>query len=370
MLKHYLLFQLIYNGHYDKAINYAQAVWRPLKKSENLINYPEHPFVNTLYIKDLQECYLASLEHKNFDKDAFLDKIVSMGFDEDKGQIDKVIDTLKSDLPLGDIKDGLLIKPQEQLLILNIHFLKYMYNTYQMPFIFSEWLWNIIATTSIFGKQKGAENWFYVDCATLDQHIAEKYDTFFSANQLELFGQVWGLDFVFEFLHSSKLLSDEHYHNMLENISFLKNEMIRIVGINLWQMQFVKNWPNANNSSVDPSLQPLFDDSFNLEDDDAIERINSYSSKAPVSERAQDELKKGKNKRNKENDYEPLPLLNDDWGSEEYQKKEPVINTEPKVPVINTEPKVSVINTEPKVGRNEPCPCGSGKKYKKCCLNK
>jgi preprotein translocase subunit SecA len=23
--------------------------------------------------------------------------------------------------------------------------------------------------------------------------------------------------------------------------------------------------------------------------------------------------------------------------------------------------------TEPKVGRNEPCPCGSGKKYKKCC---
>ena len=23
-----------------------------------------------------------------------------------------------------------------------------------------------------------------------------------------------------------------------------------------------------------------------------------------------------------------------------------------------------------KIGRNEPCPCGSGKKYKKCCLDK
>ena len=22
---------------------------------------------------------------------------------------------------------------------------------------------------------------------------------------------------------------------------------------------------------------------------------------------------------------------------------------------------------EPKVGRNDPCPCGSGKKYKQCC---
>ena len=25
------------------------------------------------------------------------------------------------------------------------------------------------------------------------------------------------------------------------------------------------------------------------------------------------------------------------------------------------------ITAEKKVGRNEPCPCGSGKKYKKCC---
>ena len=26
-----------------------------------------------------------------------------------------------------------------------------------------------------------------------------------------------------------------------------------------------------------------------------------------------------------------------------------------------------VVNKDPKVGRNDPCPCGSGKKYKKCC---
>ena len=28
------------------------------------------------------------------------------------------------------------------------------------------------------------------------------------------------------------------------------------------------------------------------------------------------------------------------------------------------------VRETPKVGRNEPCPCGSGKKYKKCCLDK
>ncbi|MEI9885828.1 MAG: SEC-C metal-binding domain-containing protein [Rhizomicrobium sp.] len=34
------------------------------------------------------------------------------------------------------------------------------------------------------------------------------------------------------------------------------------------------------------------------------------------------------------------------------------------------ESKRQVVNLTPKVGRNDPCPCGSGKKHKKCCLAK
>lgn len=30
----------------------------------------------------------------------------------------------------------------------------------------------------------------------------------------------------------------------------------------------------------------------------------------------------------------------------------------------------SKVELETKVGRNDPCPCGSGRKYKKCCLGK
>jgi SEC-C motif-containing protein len=32
---------------------------------------------------------------------------------------------------------------------------------------------------------------------------------------------------------------------------------------------------------------------------------------------------------------------------------------------VQREPPVA--RTTPKIGRNDPCPCGSGKKYKKCC---
>ncbi|MDG2285973.1 MAG: SEC-C metal-binding domain-containing protein [Alphaproteobacteria bacterium] len=32
-------------------------------------------------------------------------------------------------------------------------------------------------------------------------------------------------------------------------------------------------------------------------------------------------------------------------------------------------PAVTIQNKQ-KVGRNDPCPCGSGKKFKKCCIHK
>lgn len=42
---------------------------------------------------------------------------------------------------------------------------------------------------------------------------------------------------------------------------------------------------------------------------------------------------------------------------------EPVVEQIPEMPKKGT----TIVRQAPKVGRNDPCPCGSGKKYKKCC---
>jgi len=34
------------------------------------------------------------------------------------------------------------------------------------------------------------------------------------------------------------------------------------------------------------------------------------------------------------------------------------------------DPRIQPVTPRNKIARNKPCPCGSGKKYKKCCLNK
>jgi len=38
--------------------------------------------------------------------------------------------------------------------------------------------------------------------------------------------------------------------------------------------------------------------------------------------------------------------------------------------LLDNTPPVEPITAEEKPGRNDPCPCGSGKKYKKCCALK
>jgi len=55
---------------------------------------------------------------------------------------------------------------------------------------------------------------------------------------------------------------------------------------------------------------------------------------------------------------ESVRLLHAYWLPHRRLQREEVLQTRPRSVVV-----------APKVGRNEPCPCGSGRKYKKCCGN-
>lgn len=54
---------------------------------------------------------------------------------------------------------------------------------------------------------------------------------------------------------------------------------------------------------------------------------------------------------------------------EKQQEKSDVADDEDDLvyPWMNAAPQTPFVRQSPKIGRNDPCPCGSGKKYKKCC---
>lgn len=60
------------------------------------------------------------------------------------------------------------------------------------------------------------------------------------------------------------------------------------------------------------------------------------------------------------------------WADEELAREQDELTEEDLLDedLDDILPQIPVVRSEPKIGRNDPCPCGSGKKYKKCCLDK
>lgn len=62
-------------------------------------------------------------------------------------------------------------------------------------------------------------------------------------------------------------------------------------------------------------------------------------------------------------------VLKGNTPNELFQREQRFLKPLPAEPIVEIKPNTDVIDpaTSTKVGRNDPCPCGSGKKYKKCC---
>jgi hypothetical protein len=54
------------------------------------------------------------------------------------------------------------------------------------------------------------------------------------------------------------------------------------------------------------------------------------------------------------------------WLKEDREKED---REQKRFGLDNWRPVKTYVRKQPKIGRNDPCPCGSGKKYKKCCMN-
>ena len=67
-------------------------------------------------------------------------------------------------------------------------------------------------------------------------------------------------------------------------------------------------------------------------------------------------------------DVDDDDFFGDDEGDGGDEKDDEEFSPDVQVnPLFSDTPAAAPIRSTPKIGRNDPCPCGSGKKYKKCC---
>jgi hypothetical protein len=324
-----LLFELIYHGHYNLAVSFSQAVWKPVSKSEELIADSEYPFVITLYVNRLQEMYEAWKENGLFDEASFKNYITGLGFELDPAIFNRNLECLKTTLDISMIEESIKNITSEYLVILNINFLKYMLEKYNFPFIVSVHFWNMVNSATLFGEKKKMDQWFFVNANKLKEHV-EYSTSFYDTNLLEVFGKVWGLDYVYRFLYDQKLIKMEDYEIMQTNILSIKKDLIERADYDLWQMTFIFKWPRVSDLA-DFEKEEDFRAAFGMTEEEILEEWDMISYGEDYEEFNED-------------------FLGDDDDMEQ-----------------DYTPRVPFVRDGPKIGRNDPCPCGSGKKYKKCC---
>jgi uncharacterized protein YchJ len=330
-----LLFQLLYHGYSEDAVSYAEAVWKPLYESEELFGNPAQPFMNTIYLDRLQQAYIELKNTGKSDFEGLYKLTVDLGFDDDQEHFELIKHALRNPVDIERIHESIMEGSDDHMYELNIHFIKHMWDTFKMPFILSDALWSIVATTLIFGKIDEVDHWFYVDAKTLVDHIDSRHDVMMSSNSLEIFGKVWGLHYIFSFFHTKQLLTDEDAANMAENLTYVRQKMIKYISEELWQVNFIHQWPENHLWS---ELKPMFEKTYQQPLEVAKVFVDDVCSNFEIPERIRAELKKESHNRNNEN-FIPSQTI-------------------------------PFVKTNADVGRNDPCPCGSGKKYKKCCMDK
>ncbi len=334
------LYRLIYFRKYDKALEYCHGVWEPISESDKVVGYPEYPFVKTIYMDGVEREYIKMSQGDISGWQAFNKRMNAYYFDNEQERIDRIFQGLTDDLDKERTFNEVMKKSDYGFIELSYHFSRFMKSRYDMPFMHSSLFFEFIRKRSLFGKVKDPDGWFYIPYSILDKHVAENFDAFLHSNMLEVSGKVWGLHYVYEFLRENDLISDVYHQKMLENLAVLKMEFLKVIATDAWQLKFVLDWPESESNLLDLP-EDVFEKHGIKQHGEAIEMLKGLFPAVRGQERVEKEILQAA-KQNKYHFSEPL------WSASQ---------------------DISSYIASEKTGRNEPCPCGSGRKYKKCCLN-
>ena len=345
---------LIYHGRYKEAYEYSREVWEPIFDSDKVLGMGHAPFVINIYLYELEQAYENIQKNQPINWNAFRKKLTDYDFEEEKDIMNTVIHCLENPFSKEEIVSQIKNKQHRKAhTMMNVYFSKYMKDKYDMSFTHSDLFFNILAKEDLYKNKKNPENYFLFSFDKLDKHISGLFDSMFQSNIEEIFGKVWGLEYVYQFIHEYGMISDEGFEQMNQNISALKYLFICIANEDIWKMTFVFKWPNLY--VPDPQVEKIFRCTFQEGLEDIDESFFNYKRLLYLT--LPDNLKKKVNNPDKyagykDSDYmnERVDLLNSIDDGEEWHEP--------------------YVKEEFDVGRNDSCPCDSGKKYKKCCLGK
>jgi hypothetical protein len=326
-----------------------------VNESDKLVGNAAYDLAIVKFYMSLQEVFTTGKE--NIDKSSFLSKLSAYNFNFNETFLSSLeTGLLKSQFDLDKVRDLLKKDKKNATFILQGYFLRYMHGK-GFEFYLSGKIWDAIHGYWQLNNnsKKTTDSFFTIQTELFEKYLAGYSSDMFLDNKPEMIAILWGSVYVFEFLYKHNIISEELFYSFIETSRKLKGKVIGQFTSYLWKSNFVHGWEKPDCISETEFLEEnkIFLKSifFNFEKftrlrssiSEELSKIGDLSHF--IIEGGKDEPKN--NKRRFSDDLFKFP--------------------EHPPEFENHSTKHEPIRAEKKAGRNEPCPCGSGKKYKKCC---
>lgn len=361
--------KLLFYQYFDTLDITIVNIYDTVKNSSKLIGGAGYDLAMSKFYINLENYYYKTDKTENFNRMEFAKSLIPYEFNlQDEAQIAFENGLFVNNLPKEAIIDKFIQKRSDSILTIQGLFLKEMI-TRNFRFVLSGRLWDkmlIFWEEQTKKKKQKPDEYFSIQTDKFEQYLSKLSGDFFIDNKSEMIAILWGSVYIYDFLHSINLINQSTYNDFKETSKILKGKAIGQFTSDLWNANFVHQWtkPESISEIEYREEEKIFLKSIFLKPL-KFSRLRSEISEElkNIGELSEYIIQGGKTDNTKSNS-----LFDDLFGSMQDTKKS---KKKLKEQYIDDDfPKLEPIINEKKVGRNDPCPCGSGKKYKKCCENK
>lgn len=307
----------------------------------------------------LQEVHERGSE--KLERDDFRSKLKEFGFEFGDDLLSWLEDGLSKTQLSTDELSSLLRKDKANfIVVLRGYYFQYMYER-GFEFYLSGQIWDKMFEfwEENNEKQKTFNSYFKVTTASFKKYLFDQ-KIMFSTDKPKIIATLWGSVYIYEFLHKLDIISTEMYEDYLKTSQKLKGSIIGLYTPDLWNSNFVHHWakPDSVSDTEFREETNIFKKSISfIYEDFSVIKDKMADELSKIGEMSYHIIKGGESREKPEKSNLFNNLFNFDEIDYDGERRGAPSDRRTLEPV----------RSEEKIGRNDPCPCGSGKKYKKCC---
>jgi SEC-C motif len=353
--------KLIYYQHTDIVDRFVTQSYLTIKYSDKLIGGCEYDLALYKFFINLEYFYKLG-ESKSLDKITFNSSMIPYEFNFKTNGLDNVEKgLLRIGIDSETLTKNFITNRKDYMLTVQSLFHVEMLKK-DFPFLLSGILWDKLI--EYWEEQSNQKNqkpdaYFSVELKSFEKFISQLGGSFFSDNTAEMIAVLWASVYAYDFLLSIDLISQDIYDRFISASRVLKGSVIANFTSELWNMNFVHYWkkPDSISDAEFQAETKIFEKSFFIKAGKFTKAKKEIQAELNnIGELSDHILLAGDERDNHKIDNSLFEGLLENFNMKSIGQNN-----------LESQPTIVPVRTEPKIGRNDPCSCGSGQKYKKCC---